>query len=144
MSFVNLMASDVWSEVDIINRTESMIAGHSTPQAVAILQRKVTAEQLGQYKLTDAEKAELQAYQLACFQAQQAGIEARADMVLLTEVLAVEAGTLQLESASEQAQLLRAIRNPVPEDSRSAGGGDAVTGDAAGEAGEGGDAPVPV
>ena len=136
MSFVNLMASDVWSEVDIVNRTESMIAGHSTPQAVVILQRKVTAEQLGQYTLTEAEKEELQAYQLACYRAQQAGIEARADMALLTEVLAVESGTLQLESASEKAQLLHALRNPVPEDSGSPVG--------FGNAEEGGDAPLSV
>lgn len=102
-SFINLMASDLWSEADIINRTEAMIASEFPPAAVAILNRKATGAALGQYTLTADEAAELARYAQVSEAARAAGNAARADMALLHEVLAVEAAQRRLEQASVQA-----------------------------------------
>lgn len=102
-SFINLMASERWSEADIVNRTEAMIAGEFPPAAVAILNRKATGAALGQYQLSAEEAAEIARYAQVSEAARQAGIAARADMLLLTEVLAVEAAQRRLERPAVQA-----------------------------------------
>lgn len=112
-SFVNLMASDEWSEADIVNRTEAMIASEFSPQAVAILQRKATAQALGMHLLTADEQAELARYAIVSTEAQSEGQRARADMELLAEVLRVERGELPLADASDAAKVLHALRQPV-------------------------------
>ena len=96
MSFVNLMAHDIWSEQDIINRTEAIIRGEFPTDAENILNRKVTAAIMGVYNLTDAEKAEVSHYQTICAFARDSGMAARADMTLLTNVLTVEAAATRL------------------------------------------------
>lgn len=113
MSFIDLMACDVWSEADIVSRTEAMIAGEFSPQAVAILQRKVTAQMLGMYTMTTTEQAELARYAAVSTEAQAAGLQARADMALLAEVLAVEAGAASAEALPPTAQALYALRRPA-------------------------------
>lgn len=96
MSFVNLMGNDVWSEADIVNRTEAMIRSVFSDQVVAILNRKATGAALGQYTMTDDERAELARYAQACEDAHQAGNAARADMALLQRALDVEAAQRRL------------------------------------------------
>jgi len=93
MSFINLMADDCWSEADIVNRTEAMIASVFPASEQVILNRKVTAAAIGAYTLTTAEQDEVAQFNALCMQARQAGLDARADMTLLTQALACEAGT---------------------------------------------------
>ena len=96
MSFVDLMGHDVWSEVDIVNRTEAMIASEFPPATVAILNRKATGQALGQYALSMEEGMELMRYAQVSEEARLAGAQARADMVLLSEVLPLEKAFLRL------------------------------------------------
>lgn len=95
-SFVNLMASDRWSEADIVARTEAMIHGEFPADQELILNRKATGKALGTYVLTADEQAQLARYVTVCEAARAAGIAARADMALLTKVLAVEAARRRL------------------------------------------------
>ena len=90
MSFINLLANDVWSEQDIINRTEAIIRSEFSIQSETILNRKLLGEVTGSYQMTDAEKEELTRYKTAVMNAQIAGIDARKDMELLNQVLAFE------------------------------------------------------
>ena len=77
MSFINLLVNDVWSEADIVNRTEALISSEFSPNVVAILNRKVTAATIGQYVLTASEQAEVGRYAAVCNAAALAGNEAR-------------------------------------------------------------------
>lgn len=95
-SFVDLLASDVWSEADIVNRTEAMIASEFPPAAAAILNRKVTGQTLGQYTLTADEQVELARYAAVSEAARAAGEAARDDMALLQSALEVEAAQRRL------------------------------------------------
>ena len=95
--FVDLMASDIWSDADITNRTEAVIASEFSPNEVAILNRKATGAALGQYQLNPEEVAQIARYAEAGEIARQAGIQARADMQLLKEVLAVESAITRLK-----------------------------------------------
>jgi len=97
MSFVDLMKNDAWSDADIVNRTEAMISSEFPPSAVAILNRKATGALLGQYTMTVEEQMELGRYAQVCEAARLAGNEARANMMLLKEVQALEAARARLE-----------------------------------------------
>jgi hypothetical protein len=94
MSFINLMANDDWSDVDIVRRTEAIIA--SQFPNIQILQRKVQGQMLGQYTLTADEQAQLQSYAAASFAAGTDADQARADMALLRRTWAVEAAQARL------------------------------------------------
>lgn len=142
-SFVNLMASDVWSEADITNRTEAMIASEFSPTAVAILNRKATGAALGQYQLSPEDEAEIARYAEVSERAREVGKQAMEDMALLQAVLDVEAAMRRLaqppleteaadqvsidadladrhaaqaviDSASPAAMALIQLRNPAP------------------------------
>lgn len=115
-SFINLLASHTWSEADIVNRTEALIATEFPANAVAILNRKVTAATIGAYTLTEEEQAEVARYAQVCTDAAIEGNAARADMALLAEVLAVEAGTMDLESLSLDAHAIYALRHPAEDE----------------------------
>lgn len=97
MSFVNLMASDLWTEADIVRRTEAMIASEFSPEAEAILNRKSTGQALGMYVLSPEEQAELARYSEVAEAARLEGVAARADMALLVRTLPVEEAFLRLE-----------------------------------------------
>ena len=96
MSFINLLADDVWSEADIVRRTEAMIYSQFSREQEAILNRKATGAALGQYTLTTEELADLQRYAQVTEDARQAGNSARADMALLMQVIDVEAAMRRL------------------------------------------------
>ena len=96
-SFVNLLANDVWSEADIVRRTESMIRSEFSADQEAILNRKATGAALGQYSLSPAEMADLTRYAQVSEDARQAGDAARADMALLLQVLGVETAERRLD-----------------------------------------------
>ena len=90
------MASHVWSEADIVNRTEAMVRSVFNAQAEDILSRKATGALLGQYALTPDEQAELARFAACTNAARAAGIAARADMALLAQVLPIEAAARRL------------------------------------------------
>ena len=96
MSFINLLANDVWLDADITRRTEAMVRQHFTSTQETVLNRKITGASLGQYVLTDEDKVELAKFQSVLAEAQKAGEEARADMKLLHEVFQVEPCVLRL------------------------------------------------
>lgn len=95
-SFINLMADDVWSEADIINRTEAIIAAEFPPARHAILQRKVQGQGMGVYVLTEQEQQELQRYALVSAHAGSLADAARADMALLQAAFDAEAAQRRL------------------------------------------------
>ncbi|HJV54318.1 MAG TPA: hypothetical protein VJ652_22835 [Noviherbaspirillum sp.] len=90
-SFVDLMGNDVWSEADIVNRTEALVRSEFSRDAEMILQRKATGALLGQYVMTEEEQAELARFATVTALARKAGVDARADMALLRAALDVEA-----------------------------------------------------
>ena len=96
MSFINLMASDVWTDADITRRTEAMVRSRFTEAAELIINRKLQGAALGQYQLSLDEQAEVAAFNEAVFEARRAGEAARADMAVLNEVLTVEPAFLRL------------------------------------------------
>ena len=104
MSFVDLMGSVVWSEADIVRRTEEMVRSSFSAEEEAILNRKTLGAVLGMYQMTPGEQAEMAAFAAVTEQARQAGIEARADMALLSAVMALEDAVrvLQREDATDE------------------------------------------
>jgi hypothetical protein len=114
MSFIDMMASDRWSEADIINRTEAMIAAEFPPHQVAIINRIVTAAAAGMYQLTDEELADVSRYNAVCLAAREAGDAARADMALLSKVLDFEAAQQLVAAAAEEVVALAELRALPP------------------------------
>lgn len=90
MSFIDMMANDVWSDADITNRTEAMVRAVVPVAEELVLNRKIQGAALGQYTLTAEDEAQMALLAQAGFAAQQEGIAARADMALLLEVFEVE------------------------------------------------------
>jgi hypothetical protein len=118
MSFVDVMANDVWTAADIVRRTEAMVRSQFSAEDEQILNRKVTGQMLGQYTLTPDEQAELGAFAAATEAARLQGVAARADMALLAQALAVEAGTLDPAAVAQDVTDLvarRAAARPTPE-----------------------------
>ena len=74
MSFVNLMAYDVWSDADITARTEAMLRAQWSVQAQTILSRKAVGVALGQFTLSPEEEEELGAFAYASMQAFPTGV----------------------------------------------------------------------
>lgn len=123
MSFIDLTKTDIWSEEDIVNRTESMIAAEFPKTRVDILSRKVSGQAMG-YVLTAQEQADLQTYQALCYYAGAEADAARADKMLLASVMAHEvqmarlAGEAQpefIESAPEDGMDVALEANPLLE-----------------------------
>ena len=124
MSFIDLMANDIWSDADITNRTEAMLRSQFSLIDEQVLNRKISGAALGSYVLTDADQQEIEAFGAAALAAQQAGIEARADMALLRQVFALEAAHRRLalppveddeSDAAERAEAQAVIDAATPE-----------------------------
>lgn len=113
-SFIDMMASHRWTETDIINRTEAMIAAEFSPNQVAIINRIVTAAAAGMYELTAEELAEVTHYNEVCLAAREAGAAARVDMALLAQVLDFEEAQRLVASAADEVIALAALRSPPP------------------------------
>lgn len=115
MSFVDLKACDIWSEADIIRRTEALIRSEFPAEAETILNRKVLGATTGAYILTAAEEAELARYRAVTLAAQAEGLAARADMALLREVLALEQAQRRLDRPALEAAEDGADDAPPPD-----------------------------
>ncbi len=136
MSFVDLLGNDVWSEADIVRRTEALVRREFSRDAETILVRKVQGVALG-VPLSAEDEAEVAAFRAVVQSAQAEGVEARADMALLQTVLVHEAALARLalpvvegdaldaaereaaqalvNGASAETLSLYAMRHPVPE-----------------------------
>lgn len=90
MSFIDMMADRVWTDAEIINRTEAMVRAVVSVADELVLNRKVQGAALGQYTLTAEDQAQMALLAQAGYAAQQEGIAARYDMLVLQEVLLVE------------------------------------------------------
>lgn len=96
-SFINLLANDIWSEADIIRRTEAMIRSEFSLDAETILNRKVLGISLGTYTPSAEDQAEIARYDQVAKAAQAEGIAARADMALLLRVFPVDDAQRRLD-----------------------------------------------
>jgi len=96
MSFINLMANDIWPDADITRRTEAMVRTEFSLEAETILNRKVAGISLGQYTPTDADLDEMARFKVVVDDAQAAGVAARADMALLLDTMAYETAMKRL------------------------------------------------
>lgn len=90
MSFIDLMSNDIWTEADILRRTESMIRSEFSLESESVLNRKATGAALGNYTLSEDEMYELVHYTAV---AENVRIEYQAaleDMKLLNAVFPYE------------------------------------------------------
>lgn len=90
MSFINLLANDVWSDADMLRRTESMIRSEFSQEAETILNRKAVGMALGTYTPSTEEVAEMERYTTVVEAARVELQAAQADMALLTQVFELE------------------------------------------------------
>ena len=112
-SFVNLLGSDLWSEADILARSRAVI-NSQVPEARQNELRTIMLGHIAQMRGASSEElAEIMQVAALTEQASTDNAAARADMALLTEVMAYEAtGEGEL---SDGAQVLYVLRNPAPE-----------------------------
>lgn len=90
MSFIDLMSNDIWTEADILRRTESMIRSEFSLESESILNRKATAATLDNYTLSEDEIYELVRYTAVAENARVEYQNAVKDMHLLHEVFKYE------------------------------------------------------
>lgn len=89
-SFINLHDNIDWTDKDITNRTEAMVAAIVSPDDERILNRKLQAVQLGEYVLDQDDMIQIGLLKEVANRAHMAGIMARADIALLRSAWAVE------------------------------------------------------
>lgn len=102
MSFINLMANDIWSDADITRRTESMIRSEFGLDDETILNRKVLGISLGTYTPSQKDLADIERYNSVAIAAQLEGVAARQDMALLLQVFPLEEAQRRLDKPSIQ------------------------------------------
>lgn len=90
MSFIDMLGSVVWTDAEITNRTEAMVRSVMPLADELVLNRKVQGAALGQYTLSEADQADMARLAQAGYLAQQEGVAARHDMLVLHEVLLIE------------------------------------------------------
>jgi len=98
---IDLMSNEIWSDADITVRTEAMVRSVVSDQEQAILMRKVVAASIGQWVLTDAEKALQARFSAACDEAHAVGVQARIDNELLRKTIEYEAALQRGESVPD-------------------------------------------
>ena len=102
MSFIDLMANDIWSDADITRRTESMIRSQFSLDDETILDRKVLGISLGTYTPNEKDLADIERYNAVAVDAQLEGVAARNDMALLLKVFPLEDAQRRLDKISLQ------------------------------------------
>ncbi len=90
MSFIDMYSNDIWTDADITNRTEAMVRAVMPLQDELVLNRKIQGANLGEYTLTEKDQSDVLKLKEIGFLAQQEGIAARNDMVLLLKILKYE------------------------------------------------------
>lgn len=95
-SFINLMASDVWSEADIKARLHAEIRSQVSDYAETELNRTLWDAKVYGRAFTAEEAANIAAFKAATNRVALLGTQSRADMALLAEVLALEVAQVRL------------------------------------------------
>lgn len=109
MSFIDMMSDQIWTDAEITKRTESIVRSVMPLDDELVLNRKIQGEALGQYVLTDADKADIAKLAQVGFLAQQEGKSARDDMILLLNVFSVEnAEKIMLNPNSTEEEIMNA------------------------------------
>lgn len=114
-SFIDWTADYVWSDGDITRRTEAMVRAEISEPDETILNRKLQGAALGAYTLTSEDQAAIQRFNAVVMAASMAGVEARADMALLAQAMAVEAAQAQLQVAPDDEQAQAVVDAATPE-----------------------------
>lgn len=96
VSFINLMADDVWSEIDIKSRLHAEIRSEISEFAETELNRALQGKFMGMHTLTAAEGASLARFAAATARVEVLGKTSRADMALLATVFVLEAAQRRL------------------------------------------------
>ena len=116
MSFINLMADDVWTDADITNRARATIASAVSEARQNELRTIMLGHVAGLRTATPAELAEIMQVKALTEQAAAAAAQARADMALLSQVLAAEAGDpTPLSPAAAELMDAREARRNTPQ-----------------------------
>jgi hypothetical protein len=90
MSFIDLMGNTIWSEQDIVGKTEAMIRSEFSQTDETIMNRKFVGSLTGQYTLSAEEKQQIERFNTVVVASQKEGYAARKDMQLLSKVLVAE------------------------------------------------------
>ena len=134
MSFVDLMANDVWTEAAIKSRLHAEIRAEISAEREQELNRALQGAALGVHTFTTSEQQEIARFKAVTDRVTALGAEARADAALLVQVIALEAAKRRLaqpetdgdtadraaaqaviDAATPAALALLALRNPEPE-----------------------------
>lgn len=118
MSFVDLMKNNTWSDYDITNYTEAVIASEFSQTTQNILNRKLTGSLLGSYTLTPEDDLEVTRFKEVSYAAQLQGQQAKKDMELLAQILPVERAFQRLQQPLKEPvkDELDAVTNQVEVD----------------------------
>lgn len=96
-SFIDLMQSYVWSEADIKARLHAEIRSEISEMQETEINRALQGAALGVYRLTPQEMQAVQKFKQVTDRVTALGVQARADMKLLNEVLAAEPSYRRLQ-----------------------------------------------
>ena len=102
MSFVDLMQNNTWSDYDITNYTEAVIASEFSQTTQNILNRKLTGSLLNSYTLTPEDDLEVTRFKEVSYAAQLQGQQAKKDMELLAQILPVERAFQRLQQPVQE------------------------------------------
>lgn len=125
-SFVDVMGDTCWTDAQINAKMRELRRTSYQDEEWEFLVQKMLGALVGMvpdfaalaYQLSDAEKAEIAQFAQVLYGVQAAGRAARADMALLAQALAVEAGTLDPATVLQAVTDLlaaRAAARPAPE-----------------------------
>ena len=84
------MGNTIWSEQDIVGKTEAMIRSEFSQTDETIMNRKFVGSLTGQYTLSAEEKQQIERFNTVVVASQKEGYAARKDMQLLSKVLVAE------------------------------------------------------
>lgn len=117
MSFIDMLANDIWSEADIKARLHAEIRSEISEFAETELNRALQGAALKMHTLTPSEMVVLMRFKAATDRAAALGVAARSDMALLNQVIAYERAASQA-AAERNAALVLAETEPetvIPE-----------------------------
>lgn len=97
MSFIDLMSNNIFTEADILNRTQAMVRTFYSDEQEKILSRKVTGMMLGGYSLSIPEQEEIANFSTIVNQAKIENELATIDNELLKQIIEVEKSYLKLQ-----------------------------------------------
>lgn len=107
-----MLGNDIWSEADIVAKTEAELHSVFSLENEQILSRKMIAFSLGRLIPSLQEQEDLMTYETAAYLAQVSGREARKDMAALLLAMEYEkarATLLKVDASEDEIAAARAI-----------------------------------